>query len=472
VATSALLIIGLFWAAAGAEAAPSPGQVGFSTPTLFPTFGPAITDYVVRCNNGPVTVQGYTSGGWEAAIGHHPFRSGDFSEVVPLSAGRAFAIIVRDVGRTQLYRYFVRCLPNSFPNYTYIRYGPVSPRYFSVSRDFTRRALRYGIIFDNHGVPVWWVNTPAWDTRVLPNGNILWYGGPPPGSRWETHRLDGSLVRTFHAVGPGADGHDLQLLGNGHFLVGAYVNQQHVDTSGYGGSRDATVVNTLLEEVGPSQGALFWAWKSQQHIARSETGRNWPRVIGRSIYGGYDILHWNSIEPAGSSVIASFRNLDAVYKIERSAAGRIIWKLGGTRTPDSLQVRNDPRAYTLGAQHDARLLPDGTVTVFDNRTYLEQPPRAVRFRIDEQSGTATLLQSITDSAVSRSGCCGSARRLANGDWLIGWGGPSDRIGGYKPNGQRTFSLHMHTSYRAEPVPGGVLSAQAMRQGMNAMYGAP
>ena len=44
---------------------------------------------------------------------------------------------------------------------------------------------------------------------------------------------------------------------------------------------------------------------------------------------GYDIVHWNSIEPAGKSVIASFRNLDAVYKIRKST-GKIVWKLGGT----------------------------------------------------------------------------------------------------------------------------------------------
>ena len=77
-------------------------------------------------------------------------------------------------------------------------------------------------------------------------------------------------------------------------------------------------------------------------------------------------------------------------------------------------------------------------------------------------------ESITDPAVFRSGCCGSARRLANGDWLISWGGPTNRIGGYKPNGQRTFSLTMHASYRAEPVPAGVLSAEDLRRGMNTM----
>jgi hypothetical protein len=135
-------------------------------------------------------------------------------------------------------------------------------------------------------------------------------------------------------------------------------------------------------------------------------------------------------------------------------------------------VINDPRGYTLGAQHDARQLPDGTVTVFDNRTHLRQRPRAVRFRIDEASGTATLMQSITDPAVSSSGCCGSARRLANGDWLIYWGGPTNRVGGYKANGQKTFALTLHASYRAEPVPEGVLSAQELRNGMNAMYGSP
>ena len=143
------MIAGLFGAAA--EAALPPGQVSFSsTPSLFPKFGPNIHDYVVRCNNGPVTVQGHTPGGWEAAIGKNPFRSGDFSEVVPLSAGRAFTISVRDVGRTQLYRYYVRCLTGNFPQYSFTRYGPVSPNYFSVDP----RESGYAIIFDNHGVPV------------------------------------------------------------------------------------------------------------------------------------------------------------------------------------------------------------------------------------------------------------------------------------------------------------------------------
>ena len=57
-------------------------------------------------------------------------------------------------------------------------------------------------------------------------------------------------------------------------------------------------------------------------------------------------------------MIASFRTLDAVLKIDKST-GRIIWKLGGATTPRSLEVLQDPRRYTFGGQHDARLLPTG-----------------------------------------------------------------------------------------------------------------
>jgi Arylsulfotransferase (ASST) len=455
VVTSALTMAGVLGAAAGAQALPPAAQVSFSEPTLSPSFAPDIEDYVVRCQNAPVTVQGHASGGWQMAIGNHPFRSGDFSQTVSLGSGRAFVVSVRQ-GGPPLYRYHVRCLPNSFPPYTFKRFGPVSPKYFVL----TRNDLHYAMIFNDHGVPIWWIRTPTWNARVLSDGTVLWYD--PPSHQFQIHRLDGSLVRAL-PVGQRADGHDLQFLGGDH-LGSSPIQQSHVDTSAYGGSSDATVKQAELQQVSPS-GQLVWDWKTQDHISLAETGRWWPRAIELD----YDLVHWNSIQPVGSdSVIASFRHLDAVYKIDKST-GAIVWKLGGTSRPASLNVIGDPLAYTFGGQHDARLLPDGTVTVFDNRTNLGSP-RAVRFRIDETAGTATLLQSITDPSVTSSGCCGSARRLGNGDWLINWAEAQNHpVGGYKPNGQRTFLLTFPTrsSYRAEPVPSGAVSAQSLRQAMNA-----
>ncbi len=179
VTTSALAIAGLFGAAA--EAAPPPGQVSFSAATLFPKFGPNIEDYVVRCNNGPVTVQGHTSGGWEAAIGQHPFRSGDFSEAVPLKSGRAFTIKVRDAGHTQLYRYHVRCLPNDFPAYTFIRYGAGVPEVLlGVSsrlavRDHLRQARGAGLV-----VPRSRLGDQGASERERPLEHCRHMGDPPP----------------------------------------------------------------------------------------------------------------------------------------------------------------------------------------------------------------------------------------------------------------------------------------------------
>jgi hypothetical protein len=457
-------------AAPGAGAQPPPRtQVSFSTPSLFPMFGPYVHDYVVRCNDRPVTVKAHVALPWEAAIANHPYRSGDFTVAVRLSTGQDFAITVRRAGDPRLHRYHVRCLPSSFPRYTFTRYGPVSPKYFTADREFVPFDTRYAMIFDNHGVPIWWYHAPARNPRVLPNGNILWWDFSS--KRFEIHRLDGSLVRTLNGIRRRANPHDLQLLGNGGYLVGADVRQSHVDTSDYGGSSDADVLNTELQQVSPA-GQLVWDWKSQHHISLAETGRFWRFVTDHPTDYGYDIAHWNSIEPAGKSVVASFRHLDAVYKIRKST-GNVVWKLGGTSTSKSLTVKHDPRAYTFGAQHDARLLPDGTLTVFDNRTNLRnRTPRAVRYRIDQGQGTATLLESITDPDISRSYCCGSARRLGTGDWLISWG-QNNGIGGYGPDGDRTFlltfeSTRQHFSYRAEPVPTGVLSPQDLRQGMRAM----
>jgi arylsulfotransferase ASST len=466
-ATWAVILATLFAPSASAQP-PTSQEVSFSVSSLSPSYAPGVFDYVVRCNNGPVTIDVHASGGWQVAIDSGPFQSGDFSEVVPLSAGQEFTVTAESDAGGDPSRYYVRCLPDDFPAYAFTRTGPVSPAFFSVDQaGSTPIDHRYSMIFDKDGVPIWWYHTPAHATRVLPGGNVLWFDDTS--SLFEIHRLNGSLVRTLDAVGQPADPHDLQLLPNGGYLAGAYVTQKHVDTSAYGGSSDARVINAELQQVG-QQGRLAWDWKSQDHISLAETGQRWPWVTHHTRKMGYDILHWNSIEPDGNSVIASFRHLDAVYKI-RKDTGEIAWKLGGRKTGKSLTVKQGDRTPTFGAQHDARLLPDGTLTVFDNRTNVSpKAPRAERFRIDQNAGTATLVQSISDPSVTHSNCCGSARRLGNGDWLIDWG-QDNPIAGYRASGARTFLLSFASgySYRAEPVPEGATAAQDLRDAMNAIF---
>ena len=83
--------------------------------------------------------------------------------------------------------------------------------------------------------------------------------------------------------------------------------------------------------------------------------------------------------------------------------------------------------------------------------------------------TAKLIQSISDPEVTNSICCGNARLLPSGNWLINWGG-TGVLGIYRPNGKRLFKLTTpgEFSYRANPVPPGALTAEQLRRAMNAM----
>jgi hypothetical protein len=113
--------------------------------------------------------------------------------------------------------------------------------------------------------------------------------------------------------------------------------------------------------------------------------------------------------------VISCRHTDALYRIERKT-GRVDWKLGGRHTSKSLELIGDPKygSKSFGGQHDVRVLPDGTITVYDNGSRRERPPRLLRFRIDAGKRTATLIEQHTEPLVTRSDWQGGTRRLAGG----------------------------------------------------------
>jgi hypothetical protein len=127
---------------------------------------------------------------------------------------------------------------------------------------------------------------------------------------------------------------------------------------------------------------------------------------------------------------------------------------------------------SFSGQHDARLLPDGTVTLFDNgsRANPTRNPRAVRYRIDTTAKTATLLEQITDPGSVFAGCCGSARKLPGGNWVVGFGG-SPVFTEQRPDGSRVFRFVGTFVYRAVPILPGQYTASAFRAGMDEQYAA-
>jgi hypothetical protein len=400
------------------------------------------------------------------------------TSTVPVSLGfsQAFTVSVTAGGLTT--SHYVRCLPGDFFRWTASRSGATQAEWYMVTPAVPQSP--YAAIFDTNGVPVWWMSDspPPIDAKLLSNGNLAWvpktgFGfGDTFGIAYEEHRLDGTTVRSIGAVGVPTDFHDLQLLPNGNYLLLGYRPRDGVDLTSIGGPSNATVLDGEIQELTPA-GTLVWSWNSKDHIALSETGR-WASERPARLPDGrtaYDLVHINSVEPDGDGLLASFRHLDAVLRISKST-GDVLWKLGGVSRPESLTVVGDSRGgpTTFGGQHDARRYGDGTVTVYDNGTNLHRGPRAVRYRIDTAAKTATLIEQLTDPGAPSSFCCGSARKLAGGNWVSSWAS-NPLVTEATSAGNRVFTLSFENialSYRAFPVPLGVLSRTALRNGMSTM----
>jgi hypothetical protein len=320
---------------------------------------------------------------------------------------------------------------------------------------------------------------PPFDGKLLPDGNLVWtrwiFSREPTGY-FEEHALDGSLVRTWDAVGIHSNPHELQVLPDGSSMYAVYRPRDHVDLSRFGGPKDATVLDGEVQELDPA-GNLVWSWSTASHVALSET-RHWYRKLfkdkpvqladGR---GAYDLAHLNSIERVSDDrVLVSLRHTDAVYEIDRTT-GKVVWKLGGTKTARSLKILDDPYGtHNFGGQHDARAPGSNRVTLFDNGSLRHRPPRAIEYRIDPSGRTARLVSSAELDPDARSTCCGGARRLPGGHWAISWGN-NPYAGETTASGrivlQLRFSGGRH-SYRIDPVLSGRLSRSALRRGMDAM----
>jgi len=437
--------------------------------SIKPRFAWSARDYAATCTDDSLALKIDGKRGWLTKLpGAKPAR-GDVDFDTAVSEGEDVDITFKRKRDGYTRRFHARCIPSDFPPYSFHRVAAGGPKLFSMQ-------LGYGFaaIFDRNGVPVWWyvADGEPDNVQILADGTVAY--APVDIADYQTgdyeiRTLKGRLLRVIKGTdGTIADIHDILLLPNGNYLIGAQAEYED-DLSAYGGPVDAKVVGIELQEITP-KGELVSTWRSRDHIGLEETGRWWDNEILDT--EPYDTSHWNSVELVGKHrMLLSFRHLDAIYMVDRRS-GDILWKLGGTATPESLDVIGDPEGdATFGGQHDARLDADGTISIHDNRTGLSGLPRAVRYRVKASAGTARYVDAITDPRVTFSFCCGSSRHLPSGSWLVGWGGDG-RVGGYDDDGNLLFTLRLDLgfSYRALPVPKGAVSTGDLRAAMDAMAG--
>ena len=440
-------------------AAVSPGFSIVTNPPMVPAFDPAITDYAVRCSSGPTTSVSTTGSDTVTIAG--TTLAGPANVTVPMAAGQGMT--VTDGGSS----YEIRCLPSDFPNYTSTVTGtPQANGYFLTIG-------QYAIVFDNQGVPVWWYKdtgpfSPI-DAKFFSPTTVAYWDGYT--DSYLLRGLDGALQGSIGGGKLPLDFHELQQMPNGNYLgiVDTTTNcpavpTTCVDLSSWGRSAQSSITDNFIVEFNPSN-QLVWWWDPAQHLNLAAENANW-----HSQYP--DIIHMNSLQYDGNGgIIFSARHLDAVYRIDMTT-GNVTWKLGGTTTPQSLTVSGDqydtaPGGPLLSGQHYARLLPDGSLTIHDNGSQDNRPPRGVRFTINTSNMTATEVEQITDARnTTPAPFTGSVQKLPGGDWVAYWGG-FDFATELNAQGvpQLTITFPGYRSYRCADV---LASVAAMRAGMDAM----
>ena len=250
----------------------------------------------------------------------------------------------------------------------------------------------------------------------LQQGRLTFFLGGPE----QFYAMDSSfaVVDSF-ACGNGypTDLHDLQLLPDGHALVMSY-DPEPVDMSLLvpGGNPNAIVFGLIVQELDENKDVVF-QWRSWDHFAITDCIVNNVNLTGASI----DYVHGNSVEktPDGNLLI-SCRHMNELTKIDRST-GAVLWRMGRNAVNNQWSFPNDTRGWS--EQHDARVLPNGHLTLFDNGNFLNpQYSRALEFQLDEVNKIATKVWEYRSTPDIFSGFMGDVQRHADGSTTIGWGG--------------------------------------------------
>jgi hypothetical protein len=310
-------------------------------------------------------------------------------------------------------------------------------------------AGRYGaLIYTPQGQLVWFDQTSS--GIAADDLSVQTYDGAQDLTLWQGRVLSlgfgqgedlvmNSNYRTVATVrggnGLAADLHDFQIAPDGVAYITAY-NPIHCDLTSAGGSADDVILDTAVQEIDMRTGLVRWEWHSLDHVGVTESETSPPSA------SAWDWFHLNSIDPEpDGNILISARNTWAAYQIQ-SGTGRILWRLGGLDSSFAM----GPGTRTAW-QHDARMLPNGEVTMFDDGSDPTEPfedhhSRAIRIALDLATHKASLVSAlIHPNPPLLSASQGNVQTLADGNTVVGYGGAPE-ISEYSATGGLLFDAHL------------------------------
>jgi hypothetical protein len=287
--------------------------------------------------------------------------------------------------------------------------------------------------------------------------NVQSYEGVPVLTWWQGSVVEGhgqgadmiesshyTPIATVHAGnGLYADLHDFQITPTGTAWITAYA-PQHMDLSAVKGPSDGLIDDGVVQEIDIKTGLVMFEWHALGHVSIADSYAMVPKVSSTV----FDYFHLNSIDPLpDGNLLISSRNTWATYLID-GTTGALIWRLGGKQSSFALGT-----GVSFAWQHDAELLPDGTISLFNNEASPAEAKEssALDIALDSAAGTATLVHQFTypgQGILSESQ--GDVQLLANGDSFVGWG-QAGEISEFSSSGTLTFDMQVATptsTYRA------------------------
>jgi Arylsulfotransferase (ASST) len=326
---------------------------------------------------------------------------------------------------------------------------------------------RYGDIFTDAS------NTVQPGPIILsPQGQLIWFS-PIPGGRFacdvEVQRYEGQSVLTYwqgyggalpagqdvivnhfyqtiavvHAgTGYLTDTHEFTITPQGTALISAY-QIIPANLTSVGGPAKGKLVDSTIQEIDIATGQVLWQWQAYGHVPLTDSYAGKP---GKS---PYDFFHLNSIQqlPNGN-LLVSARHTWTVYEISKQT-GAILWELGGKQS----SFKFGPGAH-FEWQHDARMEPDGTITLLDNGAGAgpqhQSQSRALRLRLNFKTHRVTVAKAYTNDPSLLSSSQGDVQILPDGNVLVGWGAVPN-VTEFSSGGRQVFSVYFHApvqSYRA------------------------
>jgi hypothetical protein len=426
-------------------------SISVSPLALVPTFSPDVQDYYVRCAAGTNEVHVEVTD----AVG----TTTTTYDLVPDQA-----LVIRD-------QYWIRCLPPDFPTITTSSPSGKSP----TPGYYLLNSTAYGMVLDTRGTPIWYArgsspaNVDAQQTNLIslmPASTAPF--GTSPTSDFELHALGAETTTSVRAVGSPTDGHEFRLLSNGDALVFTYPIRADVDLAGLESfGDDELMADCEIQEIDPT-GKVVWSWLASDHVDPVTESLE-PGVDSLNGQPLIDAFHCNSIDVAANGdLLISMRQTNAVFYVDRGT-GDVVWKLGGTAVNKDgaacIRLVDDPEV-DFNLQHDARFLPNGDISLFDDHGAGLGVARGVEYAIDHDAGTATVAWQFL--GMNASAFEGSFRRYLDGESVIGWGGnaPDTRVvTEVDSDGNDVFDVSFApqvSPYRAVKVPLSRLDIGMMR----------